>query len=375
MKQIEVTVRELDKGKNDLTLLNVRDELVNVLYKETVANSTKADQQFYVLLFFVLYNNKNKVTFLETLLDEALPKFNLLNKAFQEKKGRLQTGQYAEMIKEYELSDIFQYDVFFILTEAILNLPEIRKRYANYISKNESLNAIFDRIETKYTQQVASAFNLFESSEIEDERYDDQGNFHDLSKSVYRTIRMRNARNLDLHLQKYTSIKSVTSRSPIDFTFLQHVDIQILFDLWTKYHLPEYTQLVAKETFDTIKNHVDFNINLGDVFNAWLIYHLLPAREKKNKKEALSVFKELKKQEKNQTALTELTQTLVHSVMNANERLIAQVEEYKKELQEVRSGHIASQDKVKIEKLEERISKLENITVTTKEVYDEDDTK
>ena len=53
MKKIEVTVREIDKGTSDLTLLNVREELVNVLYKETVAYSTKADQQFYVLLFFV----------------------------------------------------------------------------------------------------------------------------------------------------------------------------------------------------------------------------------------------------------------------------------------------------------------------------------
>jgi hypothetical protein len=46
MKQIPITIKEKDKGDKKLTLLNLREEIVNYLYKETVASSTKSDQHF-----------------------------------------------------------------------------------------------------------------------------------------------------------------------------------------------------------------------------------------------------------------------------------------------------------------------------------------
>jgi len=41
MKKIEITIKEKDKGTTDLSLLNLREEIINFLYKDTVANSTK----------------------------------------------------------------------------------------------------------------------------------------------------------------------------------------------------------------------------------------------------------------------------------------------------------------------------------------------
>ena len=364
MRNVEVTIREIDKGSNELTLLNIKDELVNFLYKETVANSTKADQQFYVLLFFIALKDKDGPTLLEKLLDEALPKFQNLNNALSNKKDRLKSGEYKQLVSEYGLRDIFQYDVFFILAEAILNLDEIRNRYADYFTNNPTLSKTLDILESRYFLLLNENLTAFKAAEIEDDRYDDQGNYHDLSKSVYRTIRMRNARNLDLNLQKYTSIKSVTSRSPIDFTFCQHVDAQILFDLWSKYHLAEYSQLILKDAVNGLRNNVQFNIDLGYVFTAWLIYRL--TIKPKDRKEALQLFKETKEQNNNQKALIDLTQTLVDSILKANERLEKEVDSLKKQLKKARSSHIATQNEDLINKLEDRINKLENITVSAK---------
>lgn len=370
MKKIQVTVKEKDKGGKDLSLLNIRDELVNVLYKETVANSTKADLQFYVLLYFVSLKS-GESTLLEKILDEAIPKFKALNNAFSEKKGMLGAGEYAEMVSYHGLSDIFKFDVFFVLIEAISNLNVITDRYADFLSKNLQANTTLSRVKEKYSNELSTSMESFRSSKIEDDRYDDFGNYHDLSKSVYRTIRMRNSRNLDLNLQRYTSVKEITSKSPIDFTFFQHIDPQILFDLWTKYHLAEYTKLVAKEAFDFGKDHFEFNVNLGDVFNAWLIYKLVPSSERNEKAKAKANLEEKKTKQDNEAALIDLTQTLVDSILKSNERLQQEVDDNKKELRQLRSEHMTVQSEERIAKLEKRIEELENLSVEAEVVDDE----
>jgi hypothetical protein len=370
MKKIQVTVREKDKGGKDLSLLNIRDELVNVLYKETVANATKADLQFYVLLYFASLKSGEK-TLLEKVLDEAIPKFKALNTAFGERKGMLGAGDYAEMVEYHGLSNIFKYDVFFVLIEAISNLDEITQRYSGFLEKNTQAQNTLNEVQDKYGRDLSASMESFRSSKIEDDRYDDFGNYHDLSKSVYRTIRMRNSRNLDLNLQRYTSVKEVTSRSPIDFTFFQHIDPQILFDLWTKYHLADYTKLVAKEAFEFGKDHFEFNVNLGDVFNAWLIYQLVPSKERKEKAKAKANLDVKKTKKDNETALVDLTQTLVDSILKSNERLEKEVDENKKELKKMRSEHLTVQSEEKIKKLERRIEELENLSVDA-EIIDED---
>ena len=186
---------------------------------------------------------------------------------------------------------------------------------------------------------------------------------------------MRNSRNLDLNLQRYTSVKEVTSKSPIDFTFFQHIYPQILFDLWTKYHLAEYTKLVAKEAFEFGKDHFEFNVNLGDVFNAWLIYKLVPSNERKEKAKAKANLDEKKSKKDNEAALIDLTQTLVDSILKSNERLEQEVQDNKKELKKLRSEHLTVQSEEKIEKLEKRIEELENLSVDAEIVDEEEENK
>lgn len=364
MKKIEVKIKEIDKGTRDLTLLNLREEVVNFLYKDTVANSTRADLQFFVLLYFIVIRSGNK-TFLEKILDEGVPKFNKLNKAFSAKKGYLRAREYRKMVEEYGLSELFENDIFFVIVESILNVKEIKTRYTSFLKKHTEVEQAVKAIEIKYAKQLNISLNEFQSSRIQDDRYDEYGNHHDLSKSVYRTVRMRNSRNLDLNLQKYTSIRELTSKSPVDLNFLQHIDPQIIFDLWDKYHVTGYMRSVWRIANDSpIISGV-----LGGLVVNFTKWKRTDGKKNRNEKDKARQEFEKSKQ-KNGQVFDDLTLRLVDSVLRANERLEKEIGELKTKLRELSSQDISMQDKTRIKKLEERITQLENLEVSANEVTD-----
>ena len=370
MKKIEVKIKEKDKGIKELSLLNLRDEVVNFLYKDTVANSTKADLQFFVLLYFIAIKIGN-VSFLEKILEDGLPKFNKLNASFAKKRGYLRSREYRTMVEEHGLSDLFENDIFFVLVEAILNVREIEERFRPFLKKHQEVGRVISIIETKYASQLTTSLNNFRLSKIGDDRYDENGNYHDLSKSVYRTVRMRNSRNLDLNLQKYTSIKEITSKSPIDLTFLQHLDPQIIFDLWDKYHVAGYMKSAWRTANDTpiIANAV------GGVFGGLVVLYaqwklIDGKRNKTDKDKAKQEFDKSKRD--NGQVLDDLTLRLVDSVLKANERLEKEIELTKTQARELSSEGVVVQNREAIKKLEERIAQLENLSVSAKVVNDAD---
>lgn len=364
MKKIEVKIKEKDKGVKDLSLLNLRDEMVNFLYKDTVANSTKADLQFFVLLYFISIKIGD-VSFLEKILEDGIPKFNKLNASFAKKRGYLRTREYRKMVEEHGLYELFESDIFFVIIEAILNVKEIEERFRPFLKKHLEVQHVMDVIASKYASTLSSSLTEFKASRIGDDRYDENGNYHDLSKSVYRTVRMRNSRNLDLNLQKYTSIKEITSKSPIDLTFLQHLDPQIIFDLWDMYHVAGYMKSAWQTANDTpiIANAV------GGVFGGLVVlyaqWRLIDG--KKNRKEKDKAKQELDKSKKeNGQVLDDLTLRLVDSVLKANERLEKEVEITRTQIRELSNVGVAMQDKETIKKLEGRVTQLENLSITAK---------
>src|SRR3989344_7382131 len=176
MKKIEVKIKEKDKGLKDLSLLNLREEVVNFLYKDTVANSTKADLQFFVLLYFVSIRSGDK-TLLEKILDEGIPKFNKLNDSFAKKRGYLRSKEYRKMDDDHGLAELFENDIFFVLIEAISNIEEIEQKFTPFLKKHSEVERVIKAIVTKYAPQLSSSFTKFKSSKIQDDRYDDQGNY------------------------------------------------------------------------------------------------------------------------------------------------------------------------------------------------------
>lgn len=362
-------VKEKDKGTKNLSLFNLKEEIVNFLYKDTLANSTRSDLQFFVLLHFILLYTAQNKTFLESILDEAIPKFDALNQTFQRKQGYLRANEYHQRVEEHGLSEVFKYDVFFILVEAILNIDTIEQQFADFIQAHPEVSSTIQRLKVQYRPSLAASLEAFQSSKIEDDRYDDDGNYHDLSKSVYRTVKMRNARNLELNLQRYTSVKQITSNSPINLDFLQHIDPQIIFDLWDKYHVAEYMKGALRTTGDIVSN-----VAAGVMTQLVLDYrrhrNINGAKNRKLKKAAKKVFEKSKAEEIE--TLHQLNLRLVDSVLKSQELLLREVQELRNEKRKLEEKNMGAQNDEAIKKLDERISRLENLEIEAKLVDDED---
>jgi hypothetical protein len=155
----------------------------------------------------------------------------------------------------------------------------------------------------------------FQASFIEDDRHDYRGNYHDLSKSVYRTVRMRISRTLELNLQKYTSVQEITSRSPIDLTFIQYVDLHMLIELWNRLHLVEYLDSVAKPIVTAVKEHSEFQVNWGEIVPLLIVWALTDGKNRLPKKKAKEALENAIAQPDSNKTLTDLTETLVRSIL------------------------------------------------------------
>jgi tetrahydromethanopterin S-methyltransferase subunit G len=370
VKYIEVSIREKDKRKKNLTLVNMRDELVNFMYRDTVASSSRIDQQFYVLLYFASMK-VNEESLIESLLDAALPRFQKLSEDLSARKAYLKKHEYNESVKKHGLEDFFAYDTFFIICEAIMDIDNIEKRYKDLYQTNEHMTAVMATLKQKYQQNIAKYYSLFNASRIKDERTDDYGFVHDLSKSVYRTIKMRNAKNFELNLQKYTRIKKVTSNSPIILDIIQIVDPQIIFDLWDKYHVFDYMTGVWK----FINGSPVLSGAAGAIiaqpviekYNAWK--GARQGKDKKYKETTREAFKVAKSQHSDQ--LDGINLKLVQSVMDANKHLLEEVSFLKTTLEREQQKTVTKDDD-EIKRLKKRIDQLENVEVTTSEVKSDD---
>jgi hypothetical protein len=364
MNSIDVTIREKDKRSKNLSLYNLKDEVVNFLYKETVANSTKADQQFYILVYFASIKAGEK-SFIESLFDTVLPKFNSLNQAFALKKDYLRRSEYAEMVAEYGLTDFFAKDIFFILAEAVLNLNDIGDKYSSTYANNEDLKQVIENLRTIYRPLLEENYDVFKATRITDYRTDDNGVTHDLSKSVYRTIQMRNARNLELNLQRYTTVKSITSKSPIVVDIIQNVDPQIIFDLWDKYHVVDYFsnvyRLIEKSPLATTVVGGVISGGIVAKYTAWKSIN--GNDDRKGKIQAKSQFETAKTRDSGE--LEALNVQLVKSVLESKDLLKKELAHSKKELREALSNKATADDKELIKRLQNRVFELENIEVHT----------
>jgi hypothetical protein len=364
MKVIEVKITEKDKDGKNLSLFNLREEIVNFLYRDTVAVSTKADLQFYLLLFFLSLKVNNQ-TFVEAILTDALPKFKKLNEALSAKSGYLKTGEYSKKVEEHGLSEVFKNDIFFLLIESILNKGEISNKYQDFFKINNELNTAFTNVCSKYYQELTEYLDIFSASRIQDDREDEYGNTHDLSKSVYRMVRMRNARALNLNLQRYTEVKSITSQSPIDLTFLQQVDPQIIFDIWDRLQVVEYSKQIWRGANNSPIISGTVSGILGGLVVKYFDWKGADGRSNKKDRDKKKVaFQEAKKS--NDPTLESLTLRLVDSVLDANKRLGEQVDSLKKLHKEESQRQVAMQNKTQIKKLEKRIKELENLVITAK---------
>jgi len=375
MKKLKVTIREKEKKINSFNLYNFRDEVVNFMYKKTVAESSRNNLVFYLLLFFLSVKTGKK-TLLEDLLENNIGKIEALNQKLSQFE-KLERGQYADLVKDSGLSEVFQYDVFFILIIGFKNYKEIKNEFHLFFEKNEITSKEYARLHEIYGERLFRFFDRFEKNLIEDDRIGYTGEYLDLSKSVYRTIKMRSSRRIDLTLHKYAEVKKISSQSPIIVEIIQSIDPEIVSNIWEAYSLDNYVQDVWKLTSEKIiRNQFALGIVVGvagnGVYDAlkWLVWKVISgSTNRKEKNNAREEFKESLEKNRSQSNQDTIQEALAKSVMSSNEYLQNEVKELKEKLKLVRkeSDILIDQSK-KIKELEDKIEKLENVEVEVNEI-------
>lgn len=363
MQSIRVKIEEIDKGSKNLSVFNMQEEIAYFLYRDTVVSSARIDQLFFILIFFVAGKTGNQ-SLLESILESSLPKLEALNASFQSLNRQLKTGEYAALKEKIGLEGILKFDIFFILAEAVSRIELIQDKYADFLADHEEIVEVLNRVQKKYGENLKRSLAKFSAFEIEDERIDVNGHSQDLGKSLYRMVHMRNARNLNVNLQKYTTLQDVTSRSPIVVILLQHLDPQMIFDLWDKYHVAAYASGFWEGLEAQFNARVDFTqkFNLNDLIVAYAIWKM--ERDKPKREQKHEEFVRTKKDKENHKTLESLVLKAGESVLSAPQHLTELIRQYRTKLRILESASIELRDKDAISKLKEQIEKLENLRVT-----------
>lgn len=365
MKKLRITITEKEKLLSSFNLFNFREEIVNFMYKKTVANSSRNSMVFYVLIFFLSLKIGSKSLLLD-LIDNNIENLKTLNGLLSGKK-RLKKGEYAKLVNEAGLTNVFRFDVFFLLLTAIANSEEIEKEFKTFLQKNPAIHKDFQDIIKKYKSTFKNFSKEFSSNVIVDDRYDDRGEYHDLSKSVSRTIRMRTSRHLDLPLHKYAEVKSIKSSSPVVVQVIQSIDPEILIKIWEIYNLDEYVKLVWK-----LKDNALFVSTISGILSAeWVIWRTRDGKkERKEKAKAKENYEIAKANESPQRK--DLLESLARSVISSNEYLQSEIKELKAQLVTARKESSLLMEREKeIKDLEQKIERLENISIQVDDVSGE----
>ena len=365
LQPIEIHITELEKSDAGLTLFNFRDELVNFMYKKTVADSSRVSMRFYILVFFLATRVESKSLLLK-LFDENFEKLKKLNEKFG-KRAKLQKNEYAKLVREAGLTEIFRNDILFLLLTSILESEKVLEKYSEYFVKEDELRKEFSTVVNKYGSKLTEFSEDFVQHFIADDRTDDFGRSLDLSKSVFRTIQMRTSRQLDLTLHKYADLKSVKSESPIDLTILQHIDPRMVIDLWEIYNLGDYVKAVWGFAADFgVQSFLGFK-GIQYITRKWLKWKNTDGRkQRKEKIKAKKEFEEALKDPKYTKQLAQLAAVLTESILKSNEFLQKEIEALEEQLQELaktRSVISGKETDKKMDELKKRIEKLKNIKV------------
>ena len=371
MKKLKVIIWEKEKKISSFNLYNFRDEIVNFMYKKTVAESSRNSMVFYLVLFFLFIKGREK-SLLEELLETNISKIEKLNKEMSSFE-KLERGQYAKLVKKVGLKEVFRFDVFFALIVAFQKIDEIKEEFSEYFKSNPKVLKEFERLNIKYGERLGDFFVHFEKNMIEDDRVGYTGAYLDLSKSVYRTIKMRSSRRIDLTLHKYAEVKKVSSQSPIVVEIVQNIDPQVVINIWEAYNLGEYVKGAWNLTDEYIINNWFFRGLAGAAgYDAakWLKWKLINGlKNRKKKNQARVEFKESLKDKREEEKKDPIQEALAKSVMASNDYLRNEVKQLKAELKLLKEEKniLIDQSKV-INDLEEKIEKLENVEVSVKEI-------
>lgn len=343
MADFIITVRQ--KSKTSVPLSNLRDE-TNFMYNNTIGISSRDDLGFYILLFFLSFK-KGSNSYLYSLIKENLPKLFKFSKEMSSKGEYLEKDEYAKLKVKHGLEKVLRLDILFLILEIFSRIDVIKIKFSSFLKKDKSLSREIDKIEDEFSAKILEFYDNFVKNKIRDDRYDENWEeWHDLSKSVYKTVNMRLIRKLDLSLQKETELIQIQRNSPLVLEIIQSIDANLLYDLWNSFHLTQYFADLFKnqiEFYNFIESNISFEINAWSAV-PFVLQKTSSSFKKKNQKK-IGDLKKAKSVEED-----ELLSVLINSMFNSQQKLDERIKILNKKIEEMN-------DAPKLDKTEEKIKK------------------
>jgi len=378
MKKIQVSVKE-KKSVTNYTIANVWKEIKD-MYQDTVWYASK-DELRLCFLFVFLETSLGDKCLLDVILDTYLNKLINFDKKLWQVKWYLKKWDYNQIKIEAWVDKALNYDILFILLETIANWDDFKEK-ANKIYKKE-LSDKMTSIYKQHTKKINNFLYDFKVVKIQDDRYDDGWNHHDLSKSVYRTIYMRMSRKLTIPLQKNAKFKVLKSNSPLHLEFIQSVWLDFITFVRENLHVIDYliqlgddeVNKFLQKVIASAKEHTSLklDIDIDDYILMYLAYRLwskdkkkkMSSKEKKEESQRLDeVYKVMiKSDEKYQNLIAHLQQ----SITNTEKALLSRISKLEWQIEAYNSMDSTKEIKWKIKYLEKEVLKLRNISVEIRE--------
>lgn len=362
---IKIKIRQ--KNIENPTIANIGKEIFD-MYQLTIWKWASIELQLFVVYFFlkIKWNDKS---LLHIIVEKNINKLLKFDEALSKHTGYLSKGDYSDLKLKYNVDNVLKYDIIFLLMECIINRDEIEPN-AKWFFLDEDIKEV-KKIVNLYWKQLESFLLSFREKRIKDDRFNEEGDYLDLSKSIYRPVYMRLSKTLSIPLQRNANFMQLTKNSPLALEFIQNIDINLVLDLWKYLNIFEYINILDPETKELLKNissfalnHISLDINLADIIS-WLVgYYIAENKSKKERQDNLNKFEQLQKMlTRHNKEYKKLSETVKETIKKTNEITRIRIIQLESKIEAYRGLTQTKEIKKEIKKLEKELKKIKNLEI------------
>ncbi|MFA5351685.1 MAG: hypothetical protein WC304_00180 [Candidatus Gracilibacteria bacterium] len=368
--KIEIELKQKEKFVEKLSLSNFSKEVIQEMYNNTVVQFSKRDLSFHVLVFFLsLRDEKNSLLY--KLLEENLPKLNDLNKKFAQTERKLKKDEYHKYVREVELDGVLKFDILFLLIGCMLDSNKYRIDFKDFFQENSELLIEFNKIDKLFSPDVLFFSQNFRDFKIEDDRYDDKGEYHDLAKSVYRPVQMRINRKSNRFLQQNTEVRILKSQSPVVLNVVQQIDPQITVHIWNSYNLYSFIQPQGISIWNVLGG-LGGVAAIGSLALQWLSYKSQNGQSHKEKRAEKKKLQKVQKLPKVVKSSELLNKPLIDAILKTDKSRKIKIKKLKVKLSRLEQKHtlnLLNESEKKMRKtIINELKKLQNLIIKAKKI-------
>lgn len=320
---------QLKKIENENFSINNISKEIFWMYQWTLWNISKNNLKLFILSFFLFIKKDNK-SVLRLLIEENKSNLVKFITDVNKRNTYLKKWEYAELKRKYGLKNLLDNDIFLLCLDSVREFHEFdNSSIPKFLSKKEYLDEI-DKINYEHKDFLENISKFYNFNKIEDYRNDDNGNTNDLSKRLSHMINMRQSKKMIIWLEKFTKVESITSNSPIDFTFIQYINPEYFVHLWQSFHLFSFLSLNINpsELFDNLKDiKFDAKLDIGDIIALLALWeqrrqwNITKNELKKANNERALLEKKLKDTEEAKEIVNNLSEKIIDTKIHIEKRI------------------------------------------------------